>query len=380
MNFYAFLDASLLTFLGVTAIPVLLYLRRGRMARVDRGFVLLVVGVSLVAVATFFDYSILVIERLEIRSIMESPLWQNRGTILALAFYFPGTVMAAFGLASWLPALQRLDGEIDQRRKAEAELIKANEQLGLLAIEADSASQAKSEFLTNMSHEFRTPLNAVIGFAQILEGGKRGPLTEDQRSFVGEIREAAGLLLNIVGDILDISKIEAGKLEARFEDMDVPRAIESSVKMIAPRADEANIELTTEVPSGTPNLYADERLVKQMLINLLSNAVKFTRAGGRISIAVATSAEEGLKIMVRDNGIGMAAEDIPKALTTFGQINNPEARQDEGTGLGLPLVKSFMEVHDGTLEIESEVGTGTEVRLTFPAERIRLSQPMKTGK
>jgi len=371
MNYYAFLDASLLTFLGVTAIPVLLYLRRGRMARVDRGFVLLVIGISFVAVATFIDYGIVVVERLEIQSIMESSLWQNSGTLMALLFYFPGTVMAAFGLSSWLPALQRLDREIDQRRKAEAELIKANEQLERLAIKAGEASQAKSDFLANMSHEFRTPLNAVIGFAQILEGGKRGPLTDDQKSFVGEIRDAAALLLKIVGDILDISKIEAGKLEPGFEEMDVVRAIESSVNMMALRADEANIELTMEIPPGTPDLYADERLVKQMLINLLSNAVKFTPAGGRISISVVTDPQDGLEIAVRDSGIGMAREDIPKALATFGQINNPDARQDEGTGLGLPLVKSFMEMHDGTLEIESEVGAGTKVRLTFPARRIR---------
>jgi len=371
MNYYAFLDASFLTFLGVTAIPVLLYLRRGRMARVDRGFVLLVAGISLVAVATFIDYGIVVVERLDIRNIIESPLWQNIGTIMALLFYFPGTVMAAFGLSSWLPALQRLDGEISQRRKAEAELIKANEQLELLAVKAESASQAKSDFLANMSHEFRTPLNAVIGFSQILEGGKRGSLNEDQKSFVGEIREAASLLLKIVGDILDISKIEAGKLEPKFEEMDVPRAIESSANMIAPRAGEANIELTTDIPPETPNLHADERLVKQMVINLLSNAVKFTPAGGRISVSVATHPDDGLKIAVRDSGIGMAKSDIPKALSTFGQINNPDARQDVGTGLGLPLVNSFMEMHDGTLEIESEVGTGTEVRLTFPAQRIR---------
>lgn len=247
------------------------------------------------------------------------------------------------------------------------------ETLGELEVkrrEAEQANVAKSEFLTNMSHEFRTPLNAVIGFSHVLENEICGPVNAEQLERIGDIRDAGNHLLNLISDLLDFAKIEAGEFEADFAAMDVARAIDSSFQITALDAEKANIRLSTQLPPELPPLVADQRIFKQMLINLISNAIKFTPAGGSVVVAVSLPLNGGMQVEVCDSGIGMAEEEIPIAIATFGQIDSSLSRRHEGTGLGLPLVNSFMALHGGSLEIESELGGGTMARLLFPAHRL----------
>ncbi|MGY8958050.1 MAG: PAS domain-containing sensor histidine kinase, partial [Alphaproteobacteria bacterium] len=249
--------------------------------------------------------------------------------------------------------------DISDLKAAESQLVLARE-------EAEIADRSKSEFLANMSHELRTPLNAVIGFAEALDTGIYGPVNDRQKVVIVDVVHAAGHLLDLINDILDLSKIEAGEFKPNLEDINIDRVVQDTIRLIAVRAEgqDAGITATSSLEISTLN--ADERIVKQMLINLLSNAVKFTPARGDVHITTIRENDGGVTIAVRDTGIGMNKDDIPKALSSFGQIDGSLSRRYEGTGLGLPLVAAFMELHGGALEIDSELGVGTTARLKFP--------------
>jgi signal transduction histidine kinase len=253
--------------------------------------------------------------------------------------------------------------DISARKRVEAHLRQAKE-------EAELASRTKTEFLANISHELRTPLNAIIGFAEILSGQIFGKLG-DQRyvNYAADIRDSGQHLLTLINDVLDVSKIEVGKLELNEEPVDIIAVLESSMRLMRDRAEEAGLELRAELPRGLPFLQADARRLKQILLNLMSNAVKFTAAGGRVVVR-AVVAEDGLSIAVEDTGIGIAPHDLEKALRPFGQIDSRMARKYQGTGLGLPLTKSMVELHGGRLTLESEVGRGTKATIWLPRERI----------
>ena len=246
--------------------------------------------------------------------------------------------------------------------------VKMNE-LEEARVDAVAANQAKSRFLASMSHELRTPLNAILGFSELIEREIYGAVGDRRYTEYARLIHLSGShLLSLIRDVLDLSKIEAGKMELHPEALNVAGIVGEAQDLVGAKSKLANrIEL--EVDADLPLLLADRRAVVQMTVNLLSNAIKFTPPPGVIVLAATANEDGGLSIEVRDSGVGIAKTDIPRALSAFGQIDSELARKHEGTGLGLPIVASLMEMHGGRLELESEPGKGTIARLIFPAER-----------
>jgi two-component system cell cycle sensor histidine kinase PleC len=265
------------------------------------------------------------------------------------------------------------DLEKMQRHMARQSLTLAEQaaRLDQLRDEAERANRTKSEFLANMSHELRSPLNAVIGFSEIMKDELFGTLGSSQyREYAYDIWASGRHLLDVINDILDLSKIEAGKLELAEARCELSDVVGSCMRLVAGRAQKAEVIVRPALSADGFILWADERKLKQVLINLLTNAIKFTKPGGRVSVGVTIERDGDLRIAVADTGIGIAREDIPKALAAFGQIESTLAKSYEGTGLGLPLSKALAELHGGSLEIESEVGVGTTVVISIPAARV----------
>jgi signal transduction histidine kinase len=235
---------------------------------------------------------------------------------------------------------------------------------------ADAGSASKSQFLSIMSHELRTPLNAIIGFSEIIKGELFGPLGNSRyHEYVADICRCGTHLLSVINDILDTSKFDAGRLELHEEPVDLRELIEQVVKLMALQAQTAQVKLSVNFPTDDNVLQADSKRMRQILLNLLSNAVKFTPEGGTVSVC-AGRRDGAYVIAVSDTGIGMASEQIPKALERFGQIDSSLSRRHEGTGLGLPLTKCLVELHGGTLTIDSTVNKGTTVIASLPESRI----------
>jgi len=230
------------------------------------------------------------------------------------------------------------------------------------------ASQAKSEFLANMSHELRTPLNAIIGFSEMINSGYFGPLNAKQKERVHDINLCGGHLLQLITDILEFSKGDAGKLELVEEKVDIAEIVSEGVRIMNGKIKTKNIQTVVAVDPGLPALWGDKRKIRQILINLLSNAVKFTPEDGMITISGKLDAQQNMNLVVTDTGIGIAEADIAKALSVFGQVHR--SKSHEGTGLGLPLCKMYAELHDGKLLLSSKLGEGTAVRVVFPHQRV----------
>ena len=222
-----------------------------------------------------------------------------------------------------------------------------------------------------MSHELRTPLNSILGFSEIIRDERVGQIG-DQRycEFAGHINESGTHLLSLIGDILDLSRIESGRLELQFEELSVEDIAHAAMHRAATRQRRASDAVEIRRHVGLPMLSADRRAFMQMLINLISNALKFTPDGGKITVSAFVRDDGGMTVQVADVGIGMAAEDIPKAMMAFSQVDDNLSRRHEGSGLGLTIVKSFMEQHSGAINIQSEKGRGTTVSLEFPACRV----------
>ncbi len=270
---------------------------------------------------------------------------------------------------TFLPMIE----DITARKLAEERLARSEDEAQTAKTSADLANRAKSEFLATMSHELRSPLNAILGFAEILGMEMFGPLGSPRYvGYAKDIHDSGRLLLSVIDDILDLSKIEAGKMELHEEVVNVDHALCSALRLVQTRAHDHGLTLTANLTTDTPTLWADGRLIIQMAVNLLSNAIKFTPKGGSITVALGP-VEHGLALSVVDTGIGIAKEDMAKVLTPFEQVDNHLTRTQSGTGLGLPLVKSLIELHGGEFVIVSEPDHGTAVTLIFPAWRLRAA-------
>ena len=235
------------------------------------------------------------------------------------------------------------------------------------------ASRVKVEFLAKISHELRTPLNAIIGFSELMMRDSRGIVNEQYRTYISDIHSSGRHLLDIINDILDFAKAEAGQLVLFESNVDVQQVAQAIERLLGPRARDSGIALKIRMPADLPLLWCDERKLKQMLLNLLNNAVKFTPSGGLITIEAHLD-PDGFILAVRDTGVGIAEADIERVLEPFVQADTTLNRRQEGTGLGLALVKSMIEIHGGRLQLESSLGNGTAAELVFPPERISAAR------
>jgi len=245
----------------------------------------------------------------------------------------------------------------------------------------EAANRAKSEFLANMSHELRTPLNAIIGFSEVLRDKLCGDLNEEQMDFVMDIHSSGNHLLQMINDILDLSKVESGKLELKYEEFEVGKAVEAVLITLKGLANKKSLAIETILHNPVDRLFADPVKFKQILYNLLSNAIKFTPENGKITVHTTSLRKEKdcIEVKVTDTGIGIAPEDYPKIFVEFSQVDSSHSRKYEGTGLGLALTKKLVEMHGGKIGFESKVGVGSTFYFTLPVNISARSDKEKEG-
>ena len=257
--------------------------------------------------------------------------------------------------------------------KAESIIARQHEtnlELAAQAAGAQAESRDKSQFLANVSHELRTPLNAIIGFSEFIKSERSGPIGNPKYGeYIKDIHGSGVHLLSLINDILDYSKAEADKLELEISEVDATKSVKNCMRLVSPRAEVAQVRLIEEIPREHFILKTDAKKLKQVMLNLLSNAVKFTPSGGAVTVTMWQNVVDGsLSVEVKDTGIGIAPKDISRAMAPFGQVDNTLSRKYEGTGLGLPLTRKFIEIMGGSFNIQSEVGRGTLITVTIPKE------------
>ncbi len=329
----------------------------GRLTRLGRfGSTAVITGMTVVAVGAL-HFTVRLVEGLPIQPIAIVNLSLEIAIVMGPIIFYARDV-------------------IEKLRTSRAAMDEMSRQLMISVEQAEAANRAKSAFLANMSHELRTPLNAIMGFSEVMKEQHLGPL-ENQRylGYAGDIHSSGKYLLGIINDILDLSKIEAGKMTVEnAEEFPLRQALEGSLAICVPLAEKFGVRIESRLPPETVRLTAVERMIRQIMINLLGNAIKFTPAGGVVQISGQAAATGGYTLTVQDSGIGMNDQDIIKALTPFGQVENKMTATHTGTGLGLPLAKAMLELHDGRLEISSTPGMGTKIVLHFPAARVAGSR------
>jgi signal transduction histidine kinase len=288
-----------------------------------------------------------------------APFW------LALATTALTLLIAGLGLVGALT-----DSHIHRIAAANRKLESTASHLAAAVALADSAHRSKAEFLANISHELRTPLNTVIGYSEILKNQSFGPIdNETYRGYAADIFASGTHLAGLIGDIHSFSKLDAGRIGLNEEEVDLAEIVAVCRRVVDLHAEREKIDIGLACPDDLPALRGDHQRLRQIVINLLSNAVKFTPEGGKVRVTTRL-AHGALELSVADTGIGMAEKDIPTALARFGQIDSKLSRKYQGTGLGLPLAKELVELHGGTLAIESALGVGTTVHVRFPPERV----------
>lgn len=305
--------------------------------------------------------------RLGIKGGCAFPVFAAGKLVAILEFFAPRKIE----LDDWTTEIVRQTGEqmgrMIERQQVERQLRHAKE-------DAELANSAKSEFLTNMSHELRTPLNAIIGFSELLMAEILGPLgTAKYKEYAHDIHESGSHLLDLISDLLDLAKIEAHRYKIKEEVVKLPDIVAGAVRLMGERARALDVALSFEMPEDLPDLLADPRALKQILLNLISNALKFTLPDGSVSVSIGIDEGQRIFLFVTDTGIGIAKDDLPLVMQAFHQVDNKITRREPGTGLGLPVVQSLMELHGGSLELASEENIGTTVIVRFPRERTVLS-------
>lgn len=291
-----------------------------------------------------------------------SPQWKKLNLFQWVSF---GSIVTVFVVLIWILVITSKKAEeiITQQHEANTELAAA-------AAAAKAETQQKSQFLANISHELRTPLNAIIGFSEIIKNELMGEV-QNQRyhDYVNDIHSSGVHLLSLINDILDFSKAEAGKLEMEISEVNATKLISNCLRLVSPRAESANVELMDAMPKEPFVMTTDSKKLKQVMLNLLSNAVKFTPTGGQVRVTAWRNVQDdSFSFEVKDTGIGIAPKDIARAMSPFGQVDNALSRKYEGTGLGLPLTRKFVELMGGTFHIGSEPGAGTTITFTLPRE------------
>jgi len=283
----------------------------------------------------------------------------------AVALYLPQPRKPSTWERAHLLGIAHLAGIAIERKRAEQDLREAMET-------AEMASRAKSKFLANMSHELRTPLNAIIGFSEIMRDGLFGELGSPRYSeYAKDIHDSGSHLLSVIDDILDISKIEAGRYPIEEQELDLAEIIQWSIEIVRPRTSEKRQGVSLTVPDGLPHIHADMRAMRQIMLNLLSNASKFTPDQGRIDVVVRLRENGDVELAVSDTGIGIPAEKLEEVMEPFRQVDESTARQHGGTGLGLPITRSLAELHGGTFHLTSALGRGTVATIVLPGFRLR---------
>jgi two-component system cell cycle sensor histidine kinase PleC len=303
-------------------------------------------------------------------SLMTATRFALGGTAMDLVIAFAAPMFAAQMWFTGRPLVARMQEDGRLRFQVEdmaRELEETRDEALRKRFEAEAANASKTAFLANMSHELRTPLNAILGFSEIISQECFGAVGNARyKDYAGDIHSSGAHLLSLINDLLDIAKIEAGRMEISASPLDARRTFEIALKLIGFKAAEKRQQLIIHVEQNTPALYADERALKQMLINLVSNAVKFTPEGGRIDVLASPAKGGGFQIMVRDNGPGIPREKLANIFMPFSQVDNRYDRQAGGTGLGLALVRGLAELHGGRAWLESEQGGGCSAFIVLP--------------
>jgi signal transduction histidine kinase len=256
--------------------------------------------------------------------------------------------------------------------------IQYNEELAQKNDELTHLDQLKSDFMATMSHELRTPLTSIIGYSDMLLSGMTGELNEKQSTFVDSILKGGESLLNLINDVLDLTKIEAGRLELNREPVDLRAALLGVLPVIKPRAQDKRIRISTFLPTDLPLVSADPGKLNQILLNLLTNGVKYSHENGGVSVEARTTGEL-VEIWINDTGIGIAKEDRDKVFQRFTQIDSSATRSQGGTGLGLAIVKELVELHGGTIRLQSKLGKGSSFIFTVPIATT-AADPLSAGK
>jgi signal transduction histidine kinase len=291
---------------------------------------------------------------------------------ISAAEYLNNNFFLCMATATGMFSSYVLESHIRNNYVARRIIEEKNQVMKGLLDEAEAANRAKSEFLAVMSHELRTPLNAILGFSEVFKQQLMGPLGSPKYTeYASDIHNSGTHLLAIINDILDLAKAESGKLVLAEEPFDINETIDATIRMCRPKADDAKVELVFAPVNTGYAVFADERLLRQVILNLVSNALKFTEPGGRVEVTVTTSRTSGFTLLVKDSGIGIPAKDLDRVLRPFEQVEGALARQHGGTGLGLPYSKKIIEIHGGTLTLSSEVEVGTTVRIDLPPARLR---------